>query len=748
MFGKRSAGQMKKQRLALGGLALALILLLVFGWTGYKLYSNMENVNEYQIIHDGYTEKQALYPTDPAAGLVQQLPDGTGETLYGLRLMFATNERVAHGGFLVELLEGEAQTVVASCTRDMTLLLDGAFIDVLFDAPVTLKPEEHYQMHVSLVPHTPDDVAGLVYGEGELAQPGLALYEAGEEPEQARTAAMQYITNHADSRFAIKLFAPIALILFVTLMLGWWLIFVKRARFDVLFVVFAMGLGLVWALVTPPLAAPDEYVHAAGAYDWASRLTGGAGVQEGLLTMRAGDAAHMLDHSGPIGPIAYKEEWDGLTNWGVSGALTESAKVRVPVSVQPVQYLGQTLGILLARLFGLGYYPMLLMGRIFNLLLFILLTALAIRFTPVGKQVFFTVGLLPACLSLAGSLSADPVVIGLAFLFAALCLKGRYGKGTFGTGLQVTLMVLAALLAPAKAIYVVVILLCLMIPDERMGGPKRSWLIKAGVMIAALVGWIAVNGSVLKFIFRSMDLGRMGLAIGALVVLAAVLLVCWHRWGNRPVFRRSAAAALVLLVLLAVFAGIWVMQSSGIELTPEEYAEGIRPNGDSIYTFSVGYVLSHLPQTLKLIVNTLIEQLPVYLQGLVGTLPGEPIVYGLQLSWTMTIALFLLLLAVSMRQVGQPHRLTCKVRMGMGAVTVLVAMLVIAACITWTPINWTVIFGIQGRYLLPVLPLALLWLGDCDSLAFQKNRKSGLCMTSGLLTGAAALEALLLFAAG
>lgn len=748
MFGKRSAGQMKKQRLALGGLALALILLLVFVWTGYNLSSNMENVNEYQIIHDGYTEKQALYPTDPAAGLIQQLPDGAGETLYGLRLMFATNERVAHGGFLVELLEGDAQTVVASCTRDMTLLLDGAFIDVLFDAPVTLNPGEHYRLHVSFVPHTEQDIAGLVYGAGELAQPELALYEGGSEPTEARTAAMQYITNHVDSRFAVKLFAPIALIVFVTLMLGWWLIFVKKARLDTLFVVFAVGLGLVWTLVTPPLAAPDEYVHTAGAYNLASRLTGGASAEENLLPMRAGDAAHMLDHSGPIGPIAYKEEWDGLTQWGVSSALTESARVRVPVSVQPVQYLGQTLGILLARLLGLGYYPMLLMGRVFNLLLFILLTALAIRFTPVGKQVFFTVGLLPACLSLAGSLSADPVVIGLAFLFAALCLKGRYGKRTFGTGLQVTLVVLAALLAPAKAIYVMVILLCLIIPAERMGGSKRSVLVKAGAMVAALAGWIAANGSVLKFVFRSMDLGRMGLAIGLLAVLAAALLLCWRRWGSQPVFRRSAAVCLALLVLLAVLGGTWVMQSSGIELTPEEYAEGIRPNGDSIYTFSVGYVLSHLPQTIKLVVNTFAKQLPVYLQGLVGTLPGEPIVYGLELSWTMTIALLLLLLAVSMRQAGQPHRLTRKVRMGMGAVVVLVAMLVVAACISWTPINWTVIFGIQGRYLLPILPLALLWLGDCDSLAFQKNRESGLCLTSGLLAGAAALEALLLFAVG
>ncbi|MBQ7860213.1 MAG: DUF2142 domain-containing protein, partial [Faecalibacterium sp.] len=29
----------------------------------------------------------------------------------------------------------------------------------------------------------------------------------------------------------------------------------------------------------------------------------------------------------------------------------------------------------------------------------------------------------------------------------------------------------------------------------------------------------------------------------------------------------------------------------------------------------------------------------------------------------------------------------------------------VLACIMWTPINYTVIFGVQGRYFLPALPL-------------------------------------------
>ena len=38
------------------------------------------------------------------------------------------------------------------------------------------------------------------------------------------------------------------------------------------------------------------------------------------------------------------------------------------------------------------------------------------------------------------------------------------------------------------------------------------------------------------------------------------------------------------------------------------------------------------------------------------------------------------------------------------------AGLVVVACLKWTPTYYTTIYGLQGRYLLPVLPLALVLL--------------------------------------
>lgn len=750
MSRERSVKWLQKHRLAFGALFLAAGILFCLAFVGYELHRQMQNVCEYEIIHDGYVEKQALYPKDPAQGLTQILPDGNGETLYGLRLMSATDGRVSRGSYTAVLYEGE--NPVAACTRDMTELLDGAFVDVLFDVPVVLQPGASYRVQLTFAPETPEDKAGLVYGEGELAQQGLSLYDTAQGKTAGRTAALQYITNYTGRTTALKLFAPLAMLLFGTLMLGWWLLLVKKAKPQTVFCVLALGLGLVWMVVTPPLAGPDEYVHTANSYRYASKLLSQpAGSDPEQLPMRACDAPFMRPDSAEIGPVLYKEELDGLLCFGNEGAADTMVEVSSGGALQPVQYLQylpQALGFALARACGLGFYPMLLMGRAFSLLVFVLMAALAVKITPVGKNLFFAAGLLPSCVGLAAAISADPVVIGMAFVYTALCLWAIYSDKPFDWKTGAAIAVLAVLLAPAKAVYLPLVLLCLAIPAWRFASGKTALLYKIGVLAVAAAVWMLANGETLAYVLRTMDVKKTLISFAGLAVFALLVWLGWRRWGKIRAFRWAVAVSLVLILLLAGAAGIWIMSNTGLELTPEEYAAGIQPNGESIYLFTAGYILTNLPQTFKLVVNTLAHQLPVYLQGLLGALPGEPIVYRLEISWIITIGLLLVLLMACLRQVGQPCRLTKSSRRWVRGVVLAVVLLTVAACISWTPINSTVIFGIQGRYFLPVLPLVLLLLGEWDSVALKKDRTAGLQLTQAILCGAAALESLLLFAAG
>ena len=747
---ERLGAFIKKHRLWLGGLCCALAAAFALCWAGYTLQQAGKNQSEYRIVHDEYVEKQGLYPTDPAAGLVQGLPTGEGETLYGVRLMFVTGGRVAQGAFRVALESAGGQTL-AACDGDMTMLLDGAFVDVIFASPVTLEKGSGYQLHVTFAPATAEDKAGLVCGEGVQADPAMPLADRLSSDWTLRTAALQYITNYTGAGYALRAFAPLAALVFFAVMGGWWLLFVRRAKAHWCFAFLAASLGLVFALVTPPLAAPDEYGHLANACALANRLTGQPGITAGengenLLAMRACDAVYMREDSGPIGILAYKTMTDELFSTGNDGALTATAKVSAPYNVLALQYLPQALGILLARALGLGFHAMMLLARLGSLAAYVALAAAAVRLAPAAKNIFFAAGLVPMGLSLAGSVSADTLVNGLALVFTALCLRGFLADRPLGRGEQAGLLVLAALLGPMKAIYLALAGLAMPIPAAALGGRARSRLFKALVWLAAAAGWLWCNGATVRYMLRSVDTYRIVFILFRLVPAAALAALAWLRWGRRPWFKKAALAAAAALVLVLAWAAMWVADNSGISLTPEEYAASIQPNGESTYVYSFGYILSHIPQTVKLLTNTLGSQLPRYLQGLVGALPGEPIVYGLELSWLLTIGLLAVLAASSLRQADQPPLLRRSARRALGLVALAVFALALLAALCWTPINLTTVFGMQGRYLVPVLPAMLLVLGDNGLLCLRRDASGGIRLSAAALGAAAALQSLVLFA--
>ena len=68
------------------------------------------------------------------------------------------------------------------------------------------------------------------------------------------------------------------------------------------------------------------------------------------------------------------------------------------------------------------------------------------------------------------------------------------------------------------------------------------------------------------------------------------------------------------------------------------------------------------------------------------------------------------------------------------------------ACLTWTPINYTVLFGVQGRYFLPVLPLALLALGEEKAVYKKKQLRAPTAFAGISLCALVMLQGLSIYA--
>ena len=420
-------------------------------------------------------------------------------------------------------------------------------------------------------------------------------------------------------------------------------------------------------------------------------------------------------------------------------------------------YLAQALGIRLARAQGKNFYTMLLYGRLANLILYLLLAALAVWLAPTSlRGLFACVALLPMPLQLAASLSPDAAVLGLVFSFTALCLRLRGEKAVWWQ--KILLIVLGGLTAPGKAIYLPVILLCLLIPAENLtydGNSTVKFLdeelpggccIHAATLVLAFCFWLAANLNAVAYAARDMNTTVLVTVAAAAAVLLVLALAAYLKLHKRPkVFFWCKVAFAAVLVVGAV-GGVYAVSHMGGGLDPDQLTMTY-PNGDSIWTFSFGYICRNIPATVKLLLRTLPEQGALWLQGLLGTTLGEPIVYRIDVSWLLGVGLLLAVLAAALPRQDEPALLGRRSKAGTAGICLCVVLAVLAAALNWTPINYQTIFGLQGRYLLPILPLALLLVKSSKKLALRRDASHAAALCTSTLTMLTLLQGFGLYAA-
>lgn len=721
--------------------------VLLCRWVGYDLQERLGNTPSYEIINDDYSQIIDI----PAEGLTQAMPLKAGQPFYGVRFKFSTHGQLYKSGMTMVEAYNEAGEQILFAAGNFLNIWDDTFTE--FTCNEAYIPDHDETLTIRLYNESAwDGPLGVWASEGEVS--GMPLSVTDGDTLNA-TMAMQRVSDFTGSwpaALAARLQKPLAAAVFIAVLLA-----MLHAPLYLFVPAVGLALGVTFTYVTPVLVAPDEYTHLAAAYELASTWSGQTAADEdGNLLLRECDAAHFGTKTGDIGVLAYKNEAIAETSEpGSPDVLTTHSEVKAGQGSG--SYLAQALGIRLARAQGKNFYTMLLYGRLANLILYLLLAALAVWLAPTSlRGLLACVALLPMPLQLAASLSPDAAVLGLVFSFTALCLRLRGEKAVWWQ--KILLIVLGGLTAPGKAIYLPVILLCLLIPAENLtydGNPTVKFLgeelpggccIHAATLVLAFCFWLAANLNAVAYVARDMNTTVLVTAAAAAAVLLVLALAAYLKLYKRPKVFFWCKVAFAAVLVVGTVGGVYAVSHMGGGLDPDQLTMTY-PNGDSIWTFSFGYICRNIPATVKLLLRTLPEQGALWLQGLLGTTLGEPIVYRIDVSWLLGVGLLLTVLAAALPRQDEPALLGRRSKAGMAGICLCVVLAVLAAALNWTPINYQTLFGLQGRYLLPILPLALLLVKSSKKLALRGDVSHTAALCTSTLTMLTLLQGFGLYAA-
>lgn len=276
---------------------------------------------------------------------------------------------------------------------------------------------------------------------------------------------------------------------------------IKNKKIQQIYPLIGLTLGVLYILVIPTFATPDEAYHYSASYNVSNKILGvGHPSKQGDIYMRKCDTQYrntsfqngaylefgeMFSQNVDTELVSYKDLSRGDTSIGA--------------------YLIPGLGLTLGRLMKLNFPMTAMLGTLFNLLWFVLWMSYALKKIPFGNRILLTIILLPMSLQEISSFSRDNVLIVAATLIVALTLHWKYsGEKTkiseiiiFGCSSYVLITVKSALYA-----YLILYVVFILARKERFAGKNKKLL---GIACAAIIvltvvllfplhGWTRIYG--------------------------------------------------------------------------------------------------------------------------------------------------------------------------------------------------------------------------------------------------------------
>ncbi len=436
----------------------------------------------------------------------------------------------------------------------------------------------------------------------------------------------------------------------------------KDISIHALYAVAAGTLVLMFCFILPPYAAPDEQFHINQAFNQSSQLLGQApaNVDWGYNYKRADDHNDVVQDR-ITSMHTYREISQQFFTRSADDTITQYEQEEVGGA--ETLYWPSAIAVTICRLLGLGFVPTLYAGRLVNMALFVWLSTMAVKIAPAGKSIFAAVGLLPMTMHLAASFSRDALSIGLFLFFTALCLYYALEKQNIRLPDILLLAAIAFAAGPTKQVYAPLLLMCFLIPSA-------------------------------KFIFKGRALPKLGV-----IAVKCGIVLC-------------GSGAFINVILNMVLGA-----PAQLDAVPNVVIDSI-PLADQI-VYTLHDILTRPFYIALLLLRTLVEQGLTWVQQMVG---GSLSYFNLNISWGFVLVLVVLLVVAIIPEPDE-KRLAMRSRLWLTPVALGTIALAILACLLWTPTYYETLYGVQGRYFLPALPLLLCCI-SANPLGIKKTKNT------------------------
>ena len=238
------------------------------------------------------------------------------------------------------------------------------------------------------------------------------------------------------------------------------------------FLIVGFIFGLSFLILTPPFQVPDEPNHFYRAWQIASvqlfptkqdNRLGGFMPKSLIKAVNA----HLDIKGNPYVKTSFKNIREQL-QIKLDDKTTEFVDFPNTALYTPISYLPQAVVIAVFKFLGFSPVWILYFTRLAMLFLWLLVMYKVIEMLPIFKWFFTFSALLPMCVFINMSVSADVVTNLLGFLWIGNIFKFAFGDKSLRKQQMISLFLLGILIASAKYVYTPIVFLVLLIPTSKL----------------------------------------------------------------------------------------------------------------------------------------------------------------------------------------------------------------------------------------------------------------------------------------